>query len=66
MTSPDAIHDATRLAISAWQRQAAVNRILAAWWQGKDDGLPAEQRFNDNKDQFEARLDAVRGEMAHV
>jgi hypothetical protein len=65
MQAPDAIHDAALLTVSAWQRQTAVNRILAAWWQGKDDGLPAEQRLNDNQDQFEARLDAVRGEVEH-
>jgi hypothetical protein len=68
MQAPDHIADRALLTVSAWQRQTTLNRILAAWWQGKDDGLPAEQRLNDNTntDQYEARLDAVRGEMAHV
>jgi hypothetical protein len=64
MNAPDLIADQAILTVSAWQRQTTINRILAAWWQGKDDGLPAEQRLNDNQDQYEARLDAVRGEMA--
>lgn len=66
MLSPDRIADEALLTISRWQREAMINRALAAWWQGKDDGLPPEQRLNDNTDQYEARLDAVRGEMAHV
>jgi hypothetical protein len=61
--TPDVIADQALLTASRWQRDAMLNRILAAWWQGKDDGLPAEQRLNDNTDQYEARLDAVRGEM---
>jgi len=65
--TPDRIADEALLTISRWQREAMVNRALAAWWQGKDDGLPPEQRLNDNhQDHYGATLDAVRGEMAHV
>jgi hypothetical protein len=59
----DLIADQALITASRWQRDAMINRILAAWWQGKDDGLPPEQRLNDNKDQFEARLDTVRNIM---
>jgi hypothetical protein len=60
--TPDLIADQALILTSQWQRQTAVNRILAAWWQGKDDGLPAEQRLNDNhQDHYSATLDAVRG-----
>jgi hypothetical protein len=66
--TPDHIADRALLTVSAWQRQTAVNRILAAWWQGKDDGLPAEQRLNDNTslNDWQRHNEIVRGEMAHV
>lgn len=63
MFSPDA--DEALLTISRWQREAMVNRALAAWWQGKDDGLPPAERLNDNQDQYGATLNAVRREMAY-
>jgi hypothetical protein len=46
--TPDLIADQALITASRWQRDAMLNRILAAWWQGKDDGLPADQRLNDN------------------
>jgi hypothetical protein len=46
--TPDLIADQALITASGWQRDAMLNRILAAWWQGKDDGLPADQRLNDN------------------
>lgn len=68
MTAPDLIADRALLTVSAWQRQTTLNRILAAWWQGKDDGLPAEQRLNDNTslNDWQRDNEIVRGEMAHV
>lgn len=62
MLSPDHIADRALLTVSAWQRetpQQIANRLLyldqARRWE-----------LNDNTDRYEARLDAVRGEMAHV
>jgi hypothetical protein len=64
--TPDVIADQALLTASRWQRDAMLNRILAAWWQGKDDGLPAEQRLNDNTSSNDWQRDneIVRGEMA--
>ncbi len=60
MLSPDRIADEALLTISRWQREAMVNRALAAWWQGKDDGLPPEQRLNDNQSLTDLRaIDAA-------
>lgn len=66
MLSPDAIHDTALLTISAWQRetsQQAANRLLY-----RDQARRWAQQDNISNGQFEARLEAVRGEMeaAHV
>lgn len=70
MLSPDRIADEALLTISRWRREAMVNRALAAWWQGKDDGLPPEQRFNDNQSMtdWQRENEVVQHEMeaAHV
>jgi hypothetical protein len=64
--TPDAIADQAILTVSAWQRETSqqmADRLLPLWQARRH--LPAEQRLNDNTDQYEARLDAVRGEMGH-
>lgn len=59
--TPDAIHDTALLTISAWQRETSQQRAdrLLPLWQARKH-LPPEQRLNDNQDQYEARLEAVR------
>lgn len=65
MNAPDAIADNALLTVSFWQRltsQQRADRLLNEWQANKH--LPPELRLNDNTtDQYEARLQAVRGEM---
>ena len=62
MTAPDAIHDTALLTISAWQRETSqqrANRLLY-----RDQARRWEVNDNISNEQFEAPLEAVRGEMA--
>ena len=66
MLSPDLIADQALILTSQWQRetsQQAANRLLY-----RDQARRWAQQDNISNEQFEARLEAVRGEMetAHV
>lgn len=64
MLTPDLIHDTALLTISAWQRETSqqrANRLLY-----RDQARRWAQQDNISNEQFEARLETVRGAMAHV
>lgn len=65
MLAPDAIHDTALLTISAWQREALPTSDEAMLMLYRDQARRWAQQDNISNDQFEARLDAVRGEMTH-
>jgi hypothetical protein len=60
--TPDHIADRALLTISAWQRQALPSLDEAMLMLYLDQARRWE--LNTNTDQYEARLDAVRGEVA--
>jgi hypothetical protein len=60
--TPDLIADQAILTVSAWQRQALPSLDEAMLMLYREQARRWE--LNDNTDQYEARLDAVRGEMA--
>jgi hypothetical protein len=62
MNAPDLIADQAILTVSAWQRQALPSLDEAMLMLYREQARRWE--LNDNTDQYEARLDAVRGEMA--
>jgi hypothetical protein len=64
MLSPDAIHDTALLTISAWQRQALPSLDEAMLMLYRDQARRWE--LNDNTDQYEAQLDAVRFTMGQT
>lgn len=64
--TPDAVHDTALLTISAWQREALPTSDEAMLMLWKFQAERAEQQDNISNEQFEARLEAVRGEMANV
>jgi hypothetical protein len=64
MLTPDAISDAAILTISAWQRETTQERANRLLWRDQAERWAGQD--NISNEQFEARLDAVRGEMEHV
>ena len=64
MPSPDLIHDTALLTISAWQRETSQERGYRLLY--RDQARRWAQQDNISNEQFEARLEAVRGAMAYV
>ena len=64
--SPDAIADAALIQTSVWQREALPTSDEAMLMLYRDQARRWAQQDNISNEQFEARLEAVRGVMAHV
>ena len=64
--SPDAIADAALIQTSVWQREALPTSDEAMLMLYRDQARRWAQQDNISNEQFEARLEAVRGEMAYV
>jgi hypothetical protein len=63
MNAPDLIADQALILTSQWQREALPTSDEAMLMLYRDQARRWEA--NDNQDQYEARLEAVRGEMAY-
>lgn len=61
--TPDAIHDTALLTISAWQRETSQERANRLLWRDQAERWAGQD--NISNEQFEARLEVVRWEMAH-
>lgn len=59
MLSPDAIHDTALLTVSAWQRETSQERANRLLWRDQAERWAGQD--NISNEQFEARLEAVRG-----
>lgn len=64
--TPDLIADQALILTSQWQREALPTRDEAMLMLWRFQAERAEKQDNISNEQFEARLEAVRGVMAHV
>lgn len=61
--TPDSAHDFALLTVSAWQRETSQERGYRLLYRHQAERWA--QQDNITNEQFEARLEAVRGEMGH-